>query len=958
MPTLETINVGQAPNDKKGDPLRNAMQKVVLNFSTLNTAIQGVLDGKGQANGYASLDGNGRLVAAQAPIVYAPALPTAGHDLNDYITPGVWYQTTIAGATAGANYPTVNVGFLEVVATGTPVLQVYTTRTATVAAMQRFWRVRMSATSWSVWKELSDATTAFNYQGGLASGVDLNSYTQRGMWAQGSSAGAAAGSNYPIAQSGTLIVYSTGYPGGAAATGCSQIYLAANSNRLFFRTLVGTTWTPWDESVRTSLLGAASGVAQLGSDSRLLPAQAPILYSTAIPGGTDANAMIVPGAYYVNSDAAATPELNWPERLAGQLTVEMAITGNAQVTQVYTTRNGTGGVSRTYKRVRFGTGGGTWGAWQQLARYDDAMTHTYLTAATDANTLIGDNTFYTWTAAAVWDTNFPPHPVKVGGMIQTYVLNTGNIVQIATLNAGGSGRAIVFQRQGNGGPLTWTAWRLMSPLTLLSQLPTANAGDAYVDGVGWHAWNGTAYALTSLATVLPTAAHDLNNYVTPGSYRQTTNAGATAGSNYPSPLSGYMEVVQGVTGSCKQEYTISSASNVSLAAGPRKFWRMQTGASTWSPWQEVLAVSMGLTQQTLAAAADANTLNAVNTQYVWTNGAVVSGGTNWPALGWASARGFLEVVAMSGTQVYQRLTLLLAASVRPVVYERYGSGSTWYGWRIAGPVSSTSYLPTADYGDVYVDGLGWYAWDGSAYVLTFAGRDHGQCRFQYVSATQCRLVPYNGNGLLINGRQQRIPAAGVNIANTAVTVGSTMYVYAYMNGTVMTLEASTAAPVADSNGIMTKTGDVGHTLVGMVARSGDGNFYDSSTQRYVASWFNQRRTRGYQYANPVTSSDTYVTLSAGIACLVWAGNIIDWNFSGQTSSGVRSGSYIGVQVNGAGSGGGFGYSLLAGSQMAFSFGGSFAASAHGLYSISAVGQGAGPAGSVSWAYEQTTSCDI
>jgi hypothetical protein len=599
MPTLEIINVGQAPNDKKGDPLRNAMQKVVLNFTALNEAIQGVLDGKGKPNGYASLGVDGRLLAAQAPIVYAPALPTSAHDLNDYIAPGVWYQTTIAGATAGANYPTVNVGFLEVAGTGTPVLQVYTTRTATLAAMQRFWRIRMSATSWSVWKEVADTSSVVSYVGGMAAAQDLNNYTTRGLWAIGSSATAAGGTNFPIGHSGFLLVLSSVHQG-AATTGVFQTYYAANSNRVFTRALISNAWTAWTESIGANLLGVASGVAQLGTDSRLLPAQAPILYSTAIAGSTDANAMIVPGVYYVNSDAAATPELNWPERIAGQLTVEMAITGNSQVTQVYTTRNGTGGASRTYKRVRFGTGGGTWGTWQQVARYDDAMTHTYLTAATDANTLTADNVFYTWRSGVVvtGGSNWAPVGTNIsGGNLEVRWTASDMIIQTATFLVAGS-KPRIYQRFGSG--TTWQAWRILGPVSNAAWLPTADAGDVYVDGLGWHAWNGTAYALTSLATILPTAAHDLNSYVTPGSYRQTTNAGATAGSNYPSPFGGYMEVVQGAPGNCKQEYTISSASNVGLAAGPRKFWRMQTAAGTWSPWQEVLTVAMGMTQQTIA----------------------------------------------------------------------------------------------------------------------------------------------------------------------------------------------------------------------------------------------------------------------------------------------------------------------------------------------------------------------
>ncbi|WP_315136904.1 pyocin knob domain-containing protein [Achromobacter marplatensis] len=623
MPTLETINVGQAPNDRTGDQLRTAMQKVILNFSALNTAIQGVLDGKGQASGYASLGTDGRLLAAQAPIVYAPTLPTTTHDLNTYVTPGTFYQAAVAGATAptGVNYPVAQLGFLEVVATGTPVLQVYTTR---AAISQQYWRVRISSSSWSAWAEV----------------------------------------------------------------------------------------------LRGSLLASAGGVATLGADSRLLPAQAPIVFTTSL-NAVDANSIVTPGVYSNNADASATAALNWPEQLAGTLTVETSAASNAQVTQIYTTRNGTGGVSRTYKRVRFGTGGGTWGTWQQLARFDDAMTHTFLTVATDANTLVADNTFYTWRSGVVvtGGSNWAPVGTNVsGGSLEVRVTAADMIIQTATFLVG-SNKPRIYQRFGSG--TAWQAWKIISAVSSVTWLPTADAGDVYVDGLGWHSWNGTAYALTSLATVLPTAAHDLNTYTTPGSYRQTTNAGAAAGTNYPSPLSGYLEVVQGVSGSCKQEYTISSASNATLTAGPRKFWRMQTGASAWSPWQEVLTVAMGLTQQTVAAAADANTLSAVNTQYVWTNGVVVNGGTNWPALGWSASRGFLEVVAMSGTQVFQRLVLLLAGATRPVVYERFGSvGGTWYGWRIAGPISSTSYLPTADYGDVYVDGLGWYFWNGTAYVAT------------------------------------------------------------------------------------------------------------------------------------------------------------------------------------------------------------------------------------------------
>ncbi|WAI82535.1 MULTISPECIES: pyocin knob domain-containing protein [Achromobacter] len=818
MPIIETIKIGLEPNDGKGEDHRSAFQKVNLNFSALNTAIQGVLDTKGQANGFASLDGNGRLLAAQAPLAYAAVLPTSAHDLNDlitpgtyhqntnvgaatgthyptpyaglllvrasatnflyqfytrfrsgpggsqatywrtfysnvwsdwqevakkaeldalstavtavqtvanaaipivqkgaasgvasldsfghlpaeqapimyaavlptathtlndYVTPGVWYQASIAGATAGgASYPTAQVGFLEVVATGTPVLQVFTTRNATPAIQQRFWRVRVTSTTWSNWKEVVDTTIAYTYQGGLASGVNLNDYTQRGTWVQASSAAAAAGINYPIAQSGYLSVLSAGYPGGTAATGCSQIYHAANSNRLFFRALVNSTWTDWVE------------VGRLDANGRIPNTQFPL--SVSNPAGTDANNLTSPGLYYNNSDAQATAALNWPEQLAGSLFVEaaevVAGSANQQITQTYTTRNGSGGVLRTYKRVRFGGGAGVWGLWQELARRADVMSHVYLTSATDANTLTADNTW--WTAA---------------------------------------------------------------------------------------------------------------------------------------------------------------------------------------------------------------------------NSSVVSGGANFPPAPVASSFIF-TTQAISATYMVQTCMMTPGSNRRPIEYRRIGSGSTtWSGWRIIAPVQLATDLPTADCGDVYVDGQGWYAWDGSAYKLTRAGMDHGQCRFLYVSTTQCRLVPQNGNGLIINGRQYRIPDAGVNIANTAGVNSIVQYVYAYDNAGAIALEASSTSHALHTDGVRIKSGDPSRTLVGMFIKPTNGEFVFTGPLNYVSSWFNRAQRGVQQYFNATTSSlNTAVILSNGVSFLGWAGDTFSMTCTGTTYANGSAGSYIALRVNGSGNTGNYGYSL-------------------------------------------------
>ncbi|TRM51473.1 hypothetical protein YH64_018405 [Achromobacter sp. LC458] len=632
MVDIQAINVGLAPNDKKGDPLRDALVKANLNFSALNIAIQGVLDGKGQANGFASLGADGRLLAAQAPVVYSAALPTTAHDLNTYVTPGTFYQTTIAGATAGTNYPVANVGFLEVVAAGTPVLQIYTTRTNVLASMQRFWRVRQTATLWSVWKEVVDATALAAVK-------------------------ATADAAIPVAQK-------------ASANGVGSLDA-----------------------------GGRQPISQLPAPV-LLPATA-----------HDLDTYDQDGTFGQNATAGAVAGSNYPaEKVAGVLTVQRGGAGNIQAHQwyrTYFTDNST-----IYYRNKTTAG---WGNWVRLAKFSEAMTHTFLTTATDANTLAADNTFYTFTSATPFTggTNWPPTSNIIGGLVEVAYLDGGRVIQTCTLPVG-NGKPRIFQRYGDpraGG--AWQTWRMIGAVSSTGWLPTADAGDVYVDGVGWHSWNGTAYAQMSLATTLPTTAHDLNSYQVPGQYRQASVAGATAGSNYPVSIGGLLEVIgTGTAGQTKQVYTVASTTNVSVAAGPRQFWRMAIN-TTWSPWQEVLTSALGMTHQFLTTATDANTLTADNTFYSWTASAV-AGGANFPGY---SAAGYMQVFWNAATVVSQELTLLVTGG-KPLKFARFGNTSTgvWQPWKVTSAFNTTGWMPSSNMGDIYVDGDGFYRWNGTAYV--------------------------------------------------------------------------------------------------------------------------------------------------------------------------------------------------------------------------------------------------
>lgn len=123
---------------------------------------------------------------------------------------------------------------------------------------------------------------------------------------------------------------------------------------------------------------------------------------------------------------------------------------------------------------------------------------------------------------------------------------------------------------------------------------------------------------------------------------------------------------------------------------------------------------------------------------------------------------------------------------------------------------------------------------------------HGQCRLAYVSGTQLKLSPCNGQNLNIAGLPQRVPAAGVTVANTGLAASTLYYVYAYMNAGTMTLELSTTGHSTHTNGVEIKTGDSTRTLVGMCYTNGStpGQFQDSGAVIGVLSYFNRQRKLG------------------------------------------------------------------------------------------------------------------
>lgn len=188
-----------------------------------------------------------------------------------------------------------------------------------------------------------------------------------------------------------------------------------------------------------------------------------------------------------------------------------------------------------------------------------------------------------------------------------------------------------------------------------------------------------------------------------------------------------------------------------------------------------------------------------------------------------------------------------------------------------------------------------YARQDAAWVMV-APLAHGKCQLAYVSTSQIRLRPFDGNGLVINGVMQQVPAAGVTLAPTGLTPSTVYSIYAFMSGTTMTLEASTTAAVQNTAGVYIKTGDSTRTLVGAVYINTGPAFVNTGGICGVRSWFNDPQTS--TSANIATNVDVTVNTPFGVVTcyvLLWPGEACDtriWATLGPTVSASTTGYLI------------------------------------------------------------------
>lgn len=136
--------------------------KAVLSASKLTTARTITITGEASSSPI-PFDGSGDIsIDVQLNSGMQPrrmSLISAGTDLNDYNSPGFYYQSTDADAASGSNYPEAKAGSLLIFtgASGTTVNQIYIPYAGASAdeSQQNFWFRGLYNGTWDVWKKMA-----------------------------------------------------------------------------------------------------------------------------------------------------------------------------------------------------------------------------------------------------------------------------------------------------------------------------------------------------------------------------------------------------------------------------------------------------------------------------------------------------------------------------------------------------------------------------------------------------------------------------------------------------------------------------------------------------------------------------------------------------------------------------------------------------------------------------------
>jgi hypothetical protein len=232
------------------------------------------------------------------------------------------------------------------------------------------------------------------------------------------------------------------------------------------------------------------------------------------------------------------------------------------------------------------------------------------------------------------------------------------------------------------------------------------------------------------------------------------------------------------------------------------------------------------------------------------------------------------------------------------LYRRFTSSST----------APSSPNPGDMWYDLETGALSVYVYDGtsSQWVQISAGTgaftlNINSGKLEYISGTQLRFAPVNGDRIKINGEIFAIPTVGITgLGSTSGTgcridgvagnlaASTTYYVYCYNDaGTLrgdFSLTGHARSATTGNVGTEIKTGDDSRSLIGMARTWSSSQFLDQADARFVRSWFNRTSQGAIGAASGSTVSTSYVQATGVAYVLSWLGETVTFGFSGSVSS--------------------------------------------------------------------------
>jgi hypothetical protein len=165
-------------------------------------------------------------------------------------------------------------------------------------------------------------------------------------------------------------------------------------------------------------------------------------------------------------------------------------------------------------------------------------------------------------------------------------------------------------------------------------------------------------------------------------------------------------------------------------------------------------------------------------------------------------------------------------------------------------------------------------------------------QLNFATGTSITLNPVAGGLLWISGLNYAIPSAGVSLTNAGLSGSTLYYVYAFMSGSTMVLEASTTAYAIASNGIPQKIGDATRTLVGMAYINNVTQFSNTDGSLFTRTYFNRfiKRSRSQFSVDRTVTSTAFIEINSEIrnSFLVWSGENVNFDTAGSFGIGTAN----------------------------------------------------------------------